>query len=400
MKKLIILVVLFFCAVAISPMLINEKGYILIAMGDLTIESTVVTASIMLTLLFITLLISLKVLRGGLKLSFSTWNKLIFANRRKALREFNQGITAYALEDYQQAEQLLAKCAEKSQFEQTAYLLAASAAQKQNLISNTKHYLTALEDHRQTMQETGLEGILIKIKLLLEQDSFGHDNLEQARALIDEHHKHIGHDARLLSLEINLCIMEQRFESAVEYLTSARKQKTIDEHVIKEWGKSAFYGAFNNIIQQKDNNALTDYWQKLAKKVKQREEVLFAYCLVLAENNIIEPLNKILIAPLKKEASQAFLQNLRTLPLQKPEELIIIVQKHLHSDPHSAKWLSCLGHMALSGGQFQMADKAFHSLMNIEGSQYDDIDLKAFASALEGQGEYQKANQLLRKVTN
>ncbi|MFT6209211.1 MAG: HemY protein, partial [Colwellia sp.] len=37
MKKLILWILIFFAAVAISPLLINEKGYILIAMGDLTI---------------------------------------------------------------------------------------------------------------------------------------------------------------------------------------------------------------------------------------------------------------------------------------------------------------------------------------------------------------------------
>ena len=379
-------------------MLIGEPGYISISKGGMIYELTVYTALFWIGVCFAVMFLFVKILRGSLKISFSTWNKLIFASRRKALKEFNQGITAYALEDYQQAEQLLANCAEKSQFEQTAYLLAASAAQKQNLASNTKHYLTALENNQQTLKATGLEGILIKIKLLLEQDSFNKENLKQARTLIDEHHKHIGHDARLLSLEIDLCIMEQRFENTVEYLTSARKQKNINDNVIQQWEKVAFYGAFNNIIQQKDNNALTNYWQKLTKKVKQREEVLFAYCLVLTENKLIEPLNKILLTPLKKAASQVFLQNLRTLPLQKPDELIIIVQKHLHSDPHSAKWLSCLGHLALNGGQLQMADKAFHSLMNIEGKQYDDVDLKAFASVLEQQGEYQKANQLLRKI--
>ena len=53
MKRLVVLILLFFAAVAISPLLINEKGYILIAMGDLTVESTVVTAVIMLILIFI-----------------------------------------------------------------------------------------------------------------------------------------------------------------------------------------------------------------------------------------------------------------------------------------------------------------------------------------------------------
>jgi len=398
MKRLLVLLILFFAAVAISPMLINEKGYILIAMGDLTIESTVITACIMLIILFVALLILLKAFRGGLKLGLGTWDKLIFANRRKALRQFNQGIAAYALEDYAQAEKLLAKCADATQFQQTAYLLAASAAQKQALTSNSNHYLLALEDHGQTLKSVGLEGVLIKIKLLLAQDSYNKENLAQARILIDEHHKHIGHDARLLSLEIDLCLSESRFESAVDYLTSARKQKEIAQSSINNWEARAYYGAFNNLLIQKDNNSLTLYWKKLARKVKESEAVLFAYCLVLAEQNIVEPLNKILVKPLKKDASSSFLHQLRTLPLKQTDELIIIVQKHLHNDQQNPKWLSCLAHLALKGGQWQMAEKAFHSLLNLEGERYDQLDLTAFAKTLEQQGEYQNANQLLHRI--
>ena len=116
MKRLLLLVLLLLtlAAVALSPILIGEKGYILIALGDLTIESTVVTATIMLTLAFIALLIALKVFRGGLHFSFAAWNKIAFASRRRALRDLNKGVAAYVLGDYKQSEHLLAKCADSS----------------------------------------------------------------------------------------------------------------------------------------------------------------------------------------------------------------------------------------------------------------------------------------------
>jgi HemY protein len=194
MKKLIVWILIFFAAVAISPLLINEKGYILIAIGDLTIESTVVTAGIMLTLLFIALAFSLKLIRGSLRFGFRGWNKIAFANRRRGLKDFNRGIAAFILDDHQQAEHLLAKAAEPSNFPRTAYLLAAAASSKQSLRSNTNHYLGLLAQEDHTIKTSGLESILVTIKLLMVQEDFA-----QARTIIDEHHKHVGHDARLLS---------------------------------------------------------------------------------------------------------------------------------------------------------------------------------------------------------
>ncbi len=393
MKRLIIYILLFFAAVAISPILIGEKGYVLVAMGDYTFESTVVAGSIMLLVIFIALLFSLKVLRGSLNLGFGTWHKITFAGRRRAQRNFNKGIASYILEDYQQAEHLLAKSAELSPCTNTAYLLAASSAEKQHLSSNIQHYLNLIIDYKTSIKDLGLDSVLVRIKLLMAQKKY-----TGARALIDEYHKHIGHDVRLLALEIDLCLIEQRYPSVIELLNSARKQKALSETQIITWEDQAFYQQFSAVIKAKDQNALASEWQSLPRKVKQRESVLFAYCQVLAQNNIVEPLNDILLAPLKKEASEAFLHRVRTLPLQKPDALIAVVQKHLHKNQHSAKWLSSLGHLAAAGQQWQMAEKAFSSLTNLDGEQYDQTDLTAFAQALSAQGNLLAANQLYVKI--
>ncbi|MBA6263358.1 heme biosynthesis HemY N-terminal domain-containing protein [Colwellia sp. Bg11-12] len=393
MKKLILWILIFFAAVAISPLLINEKGYILIAMGDLTIESTVVTVGIMLTLLFVALAFSLKLVRGSLRLGFSGWNKIAFANRRRALKDFNRGIAAFILEDHQQAEHLLAKAAEPSMFARTAYLMAAAASSKQSLRSNTNHYLSLLAQEDHTVKTSGLESILVTIKLLMLQEDF-----TQARTIIDEHHKHIGHDARLLSLEIELSLHEKRFNYVIEQLVSARKQKTITDEKIAQWEAIAFYGAFSDTIRQESNDSLAQMWQKIARKLKQRESILLAYCQVLAEHKIIEPLNKILLPVIKKGVDDAFLKKIRQLPISATDELMSAVQKHLHHDPHSGKWLSCLANLAAKAQQLPMAEKAFNSLVNLEAKQYDSIDLLTFSHVLEQQGEYKKANQVLNKI--
>ncbi len=89
---LIIVLIIFLSVMAISSFLIDAKGYILIAMGNTTIELTVLSAGIMLTLLFIALIISLKLLRGGLHFSFGAWNKLAFAGQRRGIANFNKGL--------------------------------------------------------------------------------------------------------------------------------------------------------------------------------------------------------------------------------------------------------------------------------------------------------------------
>jgi HemY protein len=400
MIRFIVIALMVLSVVAITPMLISEPGYIAIAMAGKIIEMTVYTALFWLGFSFLTLFIIFRLLRGSYQLSFGGWRKIVFASNRRAIKDFNKGIAAYVLGDYQQAEHLLAKSAESAHQQQTAYLLAASAAEKQKLRPNTQHYLALLESHtagQHSIKTAGLESVIVKVQLLM-----SHEEYAQARLLIDEYHKHIGHDVRLLQLEIDLSSIEQRFEAAIHYLTTARKQKEFDQDKLQKSESVAFTGMFNTLIRQHDQQALENYWQSLSKKIKQREAVLFAYCRILAENSIAAPLEKLLLPALKKEATDSFIKQLTRLPLVKTTDkaapLIAAVQKHLHGDQHSIKWLSCLAHLALACGQWQMSEKAFHRLFTVEGYQVNNNDLKAYALALGEQKKYQHSYELLQNL--
>jgi HemY protein len=400
MIRFIIIIALFFTMLALSPLLIDEKGYILIAMGETIIELTVLSAAILFLLFAISAFIIVKMLRGGFKLSFNAWHTVAFASRRRGIANFNKGLAAYMLEDYENAEQLFAKSAEPAKRQQSAYLLAAAASAKQNLDANTNHYLDLLAQESQKNNDTDLASVIVKVKLLMNQARS--EAYKKARVLIDDNHKQIGHDTRLLTLEIDLCIIEKRFEAAVAWLSAARKAKSISDKQIQAWEDQAYYGVFNDLITKQDNASLQTYWKSLGRKIKQREAVLFTYCQVLAEHNISEPLTELITPVLKKEPNVQFLKRLRTLPIKQSEPLIAIVQKHLHNDKHSAQWLSCLGHLALMSEQWSMAEKAFGSLVKLEANQqtkqYDKEDLRAFAQALMAEGQHQAANEVWVKV--
>lgn len=393
MKKIGVMLLIFFTFIAFAPMLIDDPGYISIAMGGMIYELTMYTAMFWILFVFLIVILLFILLRGGFRFSLGTWNKLAFASKRRGVKDFEKAVAAYILEDYVQAEHLFAKSAEPAQQQRVGYLLASSAASKQALRSNTQHYLGLLDGIGNNVKNGNLESVLVTIKLHIEQDDF-----EKARALIDEHHKFIGHDARLLSLDIDLMLIEKRFIAAVESLVLARKQKTITEQTIKQWEEKAFYGAFNQLVLEKNAEELSRYWNNLSSKVKQREVVVMSYCKVLAEQNIIQPLNKILLPVVKKGTDKTFVQQMRSLPLRSADELIAVVQKHLHKDPQNGLWLSCLAHLAVSSKQWDMAEKAFNSLVNLGEIQYDKVDLIAFAKILQQREQFEKATQVYARL--
>ncbi|SET19169.1 heme biosynthesis HemY N-terminal domain-containing protein [Thalassotalea agarivorans] len=390
MIKAFLWVVFFLVLVALAPILIGEKGYVLVAMGNTTYETTVVYAAIMLIFVLLLFLIVLRLLRHGLTLSFGAWNKVVFAGQRRARRDFNKGVAAYILQDNVNAEHLLVRSAEKSQFEQSAYLMAADAAQKQNERTNAKHYVEQVQKMRDSLKVTGLDAIIVQAKLLINADA-----LEEARALLDEHHKQLGHDYRLLTQEIDLCLIEKRYQTAVSHIALARKQKEISDNTLQHWEKVAYYGAFEEILIQQDKNALVNFFSTLPRKVKNREMMVLSYCQILAKHKISDQLTDVLLPIVKSDASDRFLQQIVTLPNASAEPLMQVVQKHLSKDPKSTKWLRCMGHLALATEQWDTAEKAFNSIFNQSDVKPLSQDYDAIAKALAQQNRHAEAYNAL-----
>lgn len=392
MKKVIFLIVVLLLGMAASPFLIGNPGYVLVSMGNIAIESSVVAVSIFIILLFIILLLTLKIFRGGWRLGQGTWNKLRFANKRKAQRNFNNGVSAYLIGDHKQAEQLLIKSAEHDEHQLTAYLLAADAAQKENSIANVEYYLKCIKE-TQVSKNLPLEAALVAIKLQITLKNYQH-----ARELIDQFHQHIGHSSLLLRLEISLSIVEQRFDNAIHYLDKARKDKTIAETQIAQWEASIYHGKFNELFSIKGEKELNEYWQKLSRKLRQHEAILLAYCQVLAQYKLNRQLSAVLAPGFKFSASELFIKSLRQLPISNSEELILLTQKNLQKDNTNTKWLSCLGFLAYCDKQYEMARKAYHSLTHQPEYNLDDEDLLLYAKTLIALNEHTQANEILLKI--
>ena len=169
MIRAILIIIALLSSLAIGPLLLDAKGYILISSGDTILELSVYAALFWITAITLTVFLIFKLLRGGIKFSFGTWNKFIFASQRRGIANFNKGLAAYMLEDYSQAEDLFAKSAVPSKRKQSAYLLAASAAAKVKAHSNTSHYLKLLDKETEKVADVSLESTLIQIKLLINQ---------------------------------------------------------------------------------------------------------------------------------------------------------------------------------------------------------------------------------------
>jgi HemY protein len=401
MIRFFISLALIFSALALAPMVLTEPGYISVALHGSIYELTVYTAVFWFVVIVTSLFLLLRLIRTSFTLTFSSWNKIMFVNVNRANRIFDQGVAAYVLQDYAKAESLLVKCADTIGASKVAYLLAASAAEKQHSIENAQNYIAEIEQisaANPVKNSKGDDTLLVGLQLLL---SF--KEAHKARDLLNQHTKAIPHSAPLLKLAIELCLLEKNYLQVIEYLTLARKEKTFTESMVSLWEQTAYTTLFSQQATLYDQKTLVEFWQQQPRKIKQREAVIFSYCHVLINHQILTPLEDLLLPPLKKDASESFLLRLQHLILQLPHDkhahkmssLISAIKKHLHKNSHSPKWLSTLGHVALFNGEWEMAEKSFNSLIALPNKQYSDNDIKSYATALSQQNKHADANKWL-----
>lgn len=390
MIRFFLTLVLVLAVTAFSYLLIDQKGYILITMGDWIYEATVFGFVTLFILALILLYGLYLVLRFTFRASGKAWRYVAHGSETKAMRLYEQGLAAYLVEDYPKAEKLLAKSAPKCAMTNTAWLFAASAANKQNMTESAKQYLRHIAENEDSEEKLNYEALLVAGKLNLDDAEFS-----QARALIDKNKDRVGHKGRMLSLDIEVCLHEKRYLQAIEYLRDARKDKNIDDSQIEQWETQAFAGYFQQLIAEQSVQDVEQFYNGLSRKERNRESIILAYAQVLGDHGLTDKLEDLVLPLIKKDPSQKFINGLKDISMPHSPKVMAAIQKHLQKTPQDPLWLSAFAYACVASRDWEKARKAFVSLLKVR--QLPD-DLHAYAKVLQTLGEHEQANRVYQEI--
>lgn len=375
---------------ASAPFLIDDKGYVLISLGQYTYELTVVsliTLIVIFLLIFGLLIWSIKV---GFKFGQTAWLKVLFSSKNKAIKNFQKGLAAYLIGDYKRAEQLMSNSAEKCGMANSAWLIAADASSKLKLPAKTENYLQLISQAQEAQKNFSFETLLAAGRLNLAEKQF-----IKARQILDDNHKLIGHDYRLQCLDVELNIHEERFSQAIDSLKKLRKNKHVVDSQIHDWEFRAFSGYFKQLILKQSISTVSESFQGLSRKEKRSEGIVLAYIDCLNRNGLTDKLEKVTLPLIKKGASVSFINYLKKLPIKHSQHTIDTVQRILVKDSKNVMWLSALAHLCAENNDFDKANKAFHSLFKIKRNK---DDLQRYAKLLNDMGQFEQAAKVYQEI--
>ncbi|MBY6019564.1 heme biosynthesis HemY N-terminal domain-containing protein [Ferrimonas balearica] len=299
-----------------GPKLVANQGYVLIAVGDYTIETSVVKGVLMLLVLFGLLqlleylVVKLIGLTGFTLSSPQRWR------RKRSRKHTLQGALALAQEDWAAAEKAMARGAQAGEYPVINYLAAARAAHHGGDPEACERYLA------EAQKQPGAEKAVQVTRLRYQLDD---GQLAEARQGLEALDAKLRQQPQVLKLALELYRRQQDWDALARLMPALSKHKVLTEAELAALPEEIEVVCLS---QSPDREALEQRWQGLSRRLKRSESVLVAYANGLARFGDAAAGRKLVLERFDKEAPQpALLAVLPALSEDAAEAVSHILQR-------------------------------------------------------------------------
>ena len=364
MIRIILLLIFLIVGLIVGPNLVGEKGYVLIALKNTTIEMSVISLGIMVFVAVIGFLVlewGIKRIVGAITGSrhwLGGWGQ------RRRQRFFTTGMQALAEGDLSVAQKFLGKTA-NTDFEGLNLLALADVAAKQG---NTVKALSFWQ------QAAAIKGSELAAKLNMARFEISQNNGAEALAIIDSLSLQQKQKAHVIEIWAGALAAAGEWHTLRECLESGWKKPLGERY--SYWAELASQADFAAIASKDGANELIQEWQKLPRGYKKEFSHQKAYIEQLITQGMHQEAEKTLVAAQKSGPHETLLPMFKSLQLPKPVATIKLIEKWIKKDNQNAELYSTLAHVAFHSGDVVLAEKALNQAIEL-GHKQDDLLLLA-----------------------
>ena len=317
MIRIIILVAVMVAGLIFGPQASGNKGYVLIALGNYTIESSV-TSAVILAVLFYGALLIVEWLLGrvfGLRRKTLGWYGS--RRRRKANQQTVAATLAMAEGHYSQAEKLMIKGASNSDTPLLNYLSAAKAAQARGDDARRDQYLQKAQEENPKAE---LALTLTQTQLQIEQGQY-----DTALAMLESVYALNPRHPMVLDQLRQVHLARQDWSALCDLIPTLHKVGKLtpkqEEELLQQ--------AWNGRLQQAASNleTLKAVWQDLPRKLRLEPELLACYGDLLRQLGADGEAATLWQEALRKQPMPQLLARLPKLKLDSYQPLLALLQK-------------------------------------------------------------------------
>ncbi|HEH9427235.1 TPA: heme biosynthesis protein HemY [Aeromonas sobria] len=343
MIRIIILVAVMVAGLIFGPQASGNKGYVLIALGNYTIESSV-TSAVILAVLFYGALLLIEWLLGrvfGLRRKTQGWYGS--RRRRKANQQTVAATLAMAEGHYSQAEKLMIKGASNSDTPLLNYLSAAKAAQARGDDARRDQYLQKAQEENPKAE---LALTLTQTQLQIEQGQY-----DTALAMLESVYALNPRHPMVLDQLRQVHLARQEWSALCDLIPALHKVGKLTPKQEEELLQQAWSGRLQQAASSLET--LKAVWQDLPRKLRLEPELLACYGDLLRQLGADNEAATLWQEALRKQPVPQLLVRLPKLKLDNYQPLLALLQKQ-QGQPNVD---TALAQLYLLAGQLDDAQK-------------------------------------------
>ncbi|UDN22639.1 heme biosynthesis HemY N-terminal domain-containing protein [Aeromonas veronii] len=317
MIRIIILVAVMLAGLIFGPQASGNKGYVLIALGNYTIESSV-TSAVILAVLFYGALLIVEWLLGrvfGLRRKTLGWYGS--RRRRKANQQTVAATLAMAEGHYSQAEKLMIKGASNSDTPLLNYLSAAKAAQARGDDARRDQYLQKAQEENPKAE---LALTLTQTQLQIEQGQY-----DTALAMLESVYALNPRHPMVLDQLRQVHLARQDWSALCDLIPALHKVGKLTPKQEEDLLQQAWSGRLQQAAGSLET--LKAVWQDLPRKLRLEPELLACYGDLLRQLGADGEAATLWQEALRKQPMPQLLARLPKLKLDSYQPLLALLQK-------------------------------------------------------------------------
>lgn len=317
MIRLIVLVAAMVAGLIFGPQASGNKGYVLISLGNYTVESSV-TSAVILAVLFYGALLIVEWLLGrvfGLRRKTLGWYGS--RRRRKANQQTVAATLAMAEGHYSQAEKLMLKGASNSDTPLLNYLSAAKAAQARGDDVRRDQYLQKAQEENPKAE---LALTLTQTQLQIEQGQY-----DTALAMLESVYALNPRHPMVLDQLRQVHQAREDWAALIDLIPVLHKVGKLTPKQEEDLLQQAWRGRLNAASGALET--LRPIWQELPRKLRQDPDLLAAYGDRLRQLGADNEAAELWLDALRKQVSPQLLARLPKLKLDSYQPMLTLLQK-------------------------------------------------------------------------
>jgi HemY protein len=349
-----------FLGVAIVALIEIDPGYVLVAYGNYTVETSLWVGTLVLLLFSGLAYLLTRLVRktlGG-KNSIATW--LGMRKSRKGVHLTNRGLINFIEGNWSKSRQQLLRGAKGNEAPLLNYLIAARASHQLNETDKMREYLGVAE---QSETDAGIAVELTQAEMKLDMGQY-----EQALATLVRARRNAGRHPYVLSLLRKVYEGLEDWQAIAELLPELKKYKVIPESEYSQLELKVHTLLFTQSVADAGTDELKKSWGRLPAALKKEPALVRDYLELLLGLGAYEEAGKFIVRSLKGEWDSALVRLYGFVEGANPTRQLAQAESWLAGHDKDAQLHLCLGRLSARNKLWGKARDFFESSYKLERS--------------------------------